>query len=244
MQFLQTLVDEQDRRIARAKERYEQGNQEEAKLPPDVQAEFETLKEQIKELQTQSEVMGEQGDVDASMQAFNKANSLQLHLQGIEARALKADSKRQYVDAISGLVYSSTDNEARIADLQSGRQYKGWKAIREKLIELKERNPPRSGDGRGSVPRNSRSGRSDREAERDRWDEVDRTRKGRDDERRDDGRRDRRDYTRGDYDRRDRDAYAKHDYDRRDFDRRGYDRRDYDRRDYDRRSFDRRCERY
>jgi len=193
--------------------------------------------------------MGEQGDVDASMQAFNKANSLQLHLQNLEARALPKEAKRQFVDAVSGLVYSSTDNEARIADLQSGRQYKAWKTIREKLIELKEKNPPskggaasssrpaetsdrKGGDDRGSERAGDRGSDRERDRDRDRDRDNDRDRDRRD---RDNDRRDRRDYDKRDYDRRD---YDRRDYDRRD--RRDYDRRDYDRRDYDRRDYDRR----
>ena len=205
----------QDKRIQRSKDRYEAGNDAPPEIPPEVKKEIETLKEQIKELQTQSEVMGEQGDVDASMQAFNKANALQIHLQSVEARAVPSAAKRQFVDAVSGLVYSSTDNEARIADLQSGRQYKAWKQIREKLIELKERNPPR----RGGVPVRPAASSSDRD-------------------RRESGGGDRdRDRDRG-YGDRDRDRDRDRDYDRRDRDRdRGYDRRDYDRRDYDRRDY-------
>jgi len=137
MDFLQVLVDEQDRRIVKAKERYEAANDLAPELPPETQAKIDQMKGEIKELQTESEVLGEKGEVDASMAAFNKANEMQIQLQAIETKAMPLAQKKQYVDEVSGLVYSSTDNEARIADLQSGRQYKAWKAIREKLLELK-----------------------------------------------------------------------------------------------------------
>lgn len=226
LDFLQILVDEQDRRVTKAKEKYEAKNDEPAELPPDIKKEVDGLKEQIKELQAQSEVLGEDGDVDASMQAFNKANALQLHMQGIEARAAPQQNKRQFVDEVSGLVYSSTDNEARIADLQSGRQYKAWKTIREKLIELKELNPPAKPvkdaamGGTSDVPEAARDG-------------GDRDRRNEDDSRKRDGRREERRDDRGHDRRRD---------DRRD-DRRHDDRRCDDRR-YDDRRDDRRPDRY
>ena len=61
---------------------------------------------------------------------------------------------------VSGLVYSSTDNEQRISDLQSGKMYQAWKMMREKLLELKAKNLPELGVGGygskgGSKPRSS-----------------------------------------------------------------------------------------
>jgi len=232
--FLTALVEEQDRRIATAKKRYEAQNDVEAQVPPELQKEIDTLKEQIQELQTQSEVLGEEGDVDASMQAFQKAGGLQVHLQELEKRAVPREAKRQYVDEVSGLVYSSTDNEARIADLQSGKQYKAWKAIRERLLELQANPPPPSrggaagsgGSSRGA-PRDERDDRrdGDRRDRPDRYDDRDRDRGRYDDRRRDDHRR------RDSYDDR-RDRYSDRG-DRRD-DWRERDRRD-DGRDRDRR---------
>jgi hypothetical protein len=73
MDFLAALVEEQDRRIAAAKKRYDAMNEAEAEVPKELLAQIDGLKEQIQELQTQSEVLGEEGDVDGSMQAFQKA---------------------------------------------------------------------------------------------------------------------------------------------------------------------------
>ena len=74
--------------------------------------------------------------------------------------APRNDAKKQYVDEVSGLVYSSTDNEARIADLQAGRQYQAWKAIRERLLAFKA-NPPPGRTGREVRPNERRDHRSD-----------------------------------------------------------------------------------
>merc|ERR1719446_2043052 len=189
MELLQALVDEQDRRIVKAKERYEANNEAEPGISVEMKASIDELHEQIVELQTQSEALGESGDVDASMAAFNKANTLQLQLQEMERKTATVAQKKQYVDDISGLVYSSTDNESRIADLQSGKHYRAWKEIREKLIELCARNPPRKGanGGSSSASAPTRGGTDepgrDRGGDRDRRDD-----RGRDYDRRDDRR--------------------------------------------------------
>ena len=120
--FLEVLVDEQDRRVAKAKERYETEAVAPPELPEGTRKELDGLREQIKDLQAESEALGEQGDVDASMAAFNKAQALALQMQEVEKKAVPVAAKRQFVDEVSGLVYSSTDNESRIQDLQNGKQ--------------------------------------------------------------------------------------------------------------------------
>ena len=94
--FLQVLVDEQDRRVRASKEKYERDNSNaEAEIPPEKKKQLETLREQVKELQAKSEALGEEGDVDGSMTAFNKANSLQLHLNEVEKKAVPVPVKKQ-----------------------------------------------------------------------------------------------------------------------------------------------------
>jgi hypothetical protein len=148
LDFLQALVEEQDRRIAKTKDRYDRENEALPAIPPETAAQLYALKEEIRALLAQSEALGEQGDVDASMMVFNRANALQMQMQEVERKATPPH-KKQFVDDISGLVYASTDNEARLDDLRSGKLYKGWKAIRDKLAELREQNPPAAG-GAGS----------------------------------------------------------------------------------------------
>jgi hypothetical protein len=210
--LLVALVEEHDRRIARLRERYDRENQVEVEVDPALKEQIETHREQIEELQTQSEVLGEEGDIEGALQALNKSTGLMVRLQEFERRASSRDQKKQYVDEVSGLVYSSTDNEARIADLQAGRQYKAWKAIRERLLEMRANPPPpRAGGGGGG-----RGDERERERERD-YDRRDHRDIG--DRRREYGR-DRRDYGGGDrvrdggYYRRDRD-YDDREYGRR-----------------------------
>ena len=98
--FLQTLIDEQDRRVRIAKDKYERDNNVEPEVPEEMRKKLETIREQVKELQAQSEALGEEGDVDGSMTAFNKANALQLHLNELEKKAVPVAVKKQYVDEV------------------------------------------------------------------------------------------------------------------------------------------------
>ena len=92
----------------------------EVAVDPELKREIESLKEQITELLTHCEVLGEAGNVDDAVQAYQRSGGMALRLTELERRAMPRESKKQYVDDVSGLVYSSTDNEARIADLQAG----------------------------------------------------------------------------------------------------------------------------
>ena len=210
-ELLSSLVEEHDRRIQRQKERYDRENamlEGRDTVDPELKREIESVKEQITELLTHSEVLGEAGDVDEALQPFSQSTSLSARLTELERRAQPREAKKQYVDDVSGLVYSSTDNEARIADLQAGKQYKAWKAIREKLIELKAKPPANvRSDPRGDRG-DSRGGRG-----------GDDFRRSYDDDRR------RRDYE--DYDRRRPREYDYDDRGRYDDRRRGFEDRDY-----------------
>ena len=101
-EFLQALIDEMDRRVRQAKDKYESINEEVPEIPEATRQQIDGLREQVRELQAQSEALGEDGDVDGSMTAFNKGNSLQLHLEELEKKtAEKAAPKKQFVDEIS-----------------------------------------------------------------------------------------------------------------------------------------------
>ena len=145
MLLLQKLVDEQDRRIAGASRKYDAANNAVPEVNLSVVSDVEVLVDEIKELHAQCEVLGEQGEVDASLVAFKQANEKQQRLTELEKKIKPQNVKKHFVCTVSGLVYSSTDNEDRMAELQSGRQYRGWKQIRDKLEELKRRDPPSPG---------------------------------------------------------------------------------------------------
>ena len=49
---------------------------------------------------------------------------------------------------VSGNFMNSTDNGERLRCHFEGKQYQGWKLIRDKLKELKKQNPPPKGQSR------------------------------------------------------------------------------------------------
>lgn len=151
-----------------------------------------------------------QGHVEEAMSLVNQAEALKRELTHIETRAVQvareaASRKHMMVCDVSGNFMNSTDNGERLRSHFDGKQYMGWKMIRDKLAELKAQDPPPpSGDWRR------------RDRERGERGDGDRRRRS---SSRDRDRRDRRD--------RDRDGDRRRDYDRRRVDDRRYD----DRRD-------------
>jgi hypothetical protein len=185
MRELERLVQEADRKIARTKERVEESNPLE-KLPSEVADQIRMMETQIQELQAESGRLGEEGDVDQSLTLHNEASDIQKKRAELLKQSVNPNEKQQFVCEVSGLIYSSTDNDQRIRDLQSGRQYLGWKKIRDHLVKLKGKNPKRgipgyaeskaSGDDdeRVDKPRERDLEERDRDRERDRYDRGDR----------------------------------------------------------------------
>ncbi|KAG8461657.1 hypothetical protein KFE25_001275 [Diacronema lutheri] len=167
LNFLQDMVDEMDRRIAATKARLDASNEPaEPDMTPEVAQQVQALKDQILELQVKAELAGEQGEVEASVALSAQADALgarKAELQeAAEVRRAQSAARRQVVCAVSGLIYAANDSDARIAELQSGRQYRGWKAMRERLQQLRAQAP------RPGAPRFSRrAGFSRVERERD-----------------------------------------------------------------------------
>ena len=150
LDLLEKIVEQHDSRIQMLRSRYERENAYiKNDVAPELTKEIDITREQVTEHLTQAEALGEAGQVDEAYAAFMRGVTINGRLSDLQRRAQPRETKQQYVDEVSGLVYSSTDNEARIADLQAGRQYQAWKQIREKLMELRANPPPRRGGGGG-----------------------------------------------------------------------------------------------
>eukprot|EP00873_Tetraselmis_striata_P045870 jgi/Tetstr1/466134/TSEL_010697.t2 len=223
---LERLTKEMDRKIQRAKERAEKESQPRPLSAEDKVA-LDELDTKMKDALEKAEQLGEEGDVDGA-QVFSQQAEVFSKQKEAKHRAATEPERTMTVCDICGVFINSTDNEARRRDHLAGKQYLGWKAIREKLAELQtklagvpmprpvERSHDRDRDGRRHS--RSRSPRRDRER-RDRDRDSKRSRSRDRDDRRDRDRRDR--------DRRDRDR----DHDRSRSRHDDYRRRDYDRRD-------------
>jgi len=143
---LEQLVSEHDRKIHKTKERIESSNPV-SLLCAEEASKVTELLSSIAELQKKSQELGEDGDIDGSLALHQQAEQLRVQKDDIERAAAPANEKRQFVCEVSGLIYSSTDNEARIRDLQAGRSYQGWKQIRDRLVQLRAMNPPKGDPG-------------------------------------------------------------------------------------------------
>jgi len=171
LNLLRSLVDEMDRRIAALKARVEAAPEvPEAEIcPPETSEALQGLKDQIEELQVRAEAAGDAGAIDESLALNEQAEALgrrKAELEaGVEARRAAALARRQVVCTVSGLQHAANDSEARVEELRQGRQYRGWKAIRDRLAELEAQRPPRGdpkyarrGAGRGPPGREAPRG--------------------------------------------------------------------------------------
>ena len=161
--LLTNLVEEHDRRISRLRERYERENSEVPEISAEAKREVENKLDESNEMLVEAELLGEEGKPEAQAVAQQKAEALVKEAELLEKKALPPGYKKQFVDDVSGLVYSSTDSEARFADLQKGKQYQAWAAIRAKLTEMREKPPPRRRDARGDRDRDHDAGGRDRD---------------------------------------------------------------------------------
>ena len=152
-EVLERLVAECDRRIARGHERMERVTQALPWTPEEV-AEREDLERREEEALVLAQALGEAGDVDGAQEAVLRAEGTQRLQRDLERKHCPEASEE--VCEISGLLVS-VEEIAKGQDL-AGRQYKGWKRIREKLEELREQNPPPA-----SRRSNSRGGYRERE---------------------------------------------------------------------------------
>jgi RNA-binding protein Luc7-like 2 len=167
---LQDLVRQMDRTIEKNQKRADEENAPRP-LTPEQQLQLDTMAARVKELVEKSGKLGEEGEVDASLQAAAEADRIRAEREKLE-NSLRNPVKIMYVCDVCGVYINSTDNEQRKADHYNGKQYLGWKAIRDKLKELEGRE--RTGEfggggggggapgGWGADPSRGRGGEPDR----------------------------------------------------------------------------------
>ncbi|KAI3431568.1 hypothetical protein D9Q98_004618 [Chlorella vulgaris] len=142
---------------------------------PEDQQRLDNLTTQIKELLGRAATLGEQGEVDAAQAAAAEADQLRVQHTMLEqtaqarANARTGRNLHQKVCQVSGLIIN--DEESRLQDHYSGRNYNSWKKLHEvhaKLVEAQRKRmagPPLGaplGHQRDSAP-GPRSGSRDRD---------------------------------------------------------------------------------
>lgn len=196
LDFLADLVADLDRRVARNKARIEkeeevelteQGKLLETLSDVDRTRLFDISKEMMA-LTTHARELGEDGKVDEAYRVMSQMDALKSERIAIEKKLprplIPNDQKKLVLCEVSGNFLSSTDSAERLRAHFEGKQYKGWKAVRDKYEALLSKNPPKGVKGYGpDYKERSTSHRSSRER--------DRGRRERDRDRRDRSRRDR-----------------------------------------------------
>lgn len=139
--FLDELVRTNDRAVQRARQAHE------AKACEITDAEAEKLRSveaEIAKLTKEAEAAGEQGDVDTSLSLMSKVEDLNKQRDAV-IKPQDARIQKVLVCEVSGNVVQNT--EVRIQEHYSGRIYLSWKAVRDKLAELRakfnNKPPPR-----------------------------------------------------------------------------------------------------
>jgi len=175
-QLLEKLVGECDKRISRANERIKR-DLEHPLYSVEDSAKLEGYKAQIKLLTQQTEDAAEAGDIDTAQEIMEKIEVQKKVMEAFE-KTMQPE-KTLAVCPISGVYMSSTDNEQRHQDHLMGKQFQGWKKIREKLDELRKQQPPRKGS-RPVSSRENEGTRRESEKSRDRGKDRSRERTERD----------------------------------------------------------------
>merc|ERR1712100_487974 len=93
----------------------------------------------INKLMESSLMFGEQGKVEDSLHSAQEADKLKMEKENLEQRLKYPGGRIMFVCEVCGVFINSTDNEARRADHYNGKQYLGWKAIRDRLKQLEEK---------------------------------------------------------------------------------------------------------
>lgn len=172
MTLLNQLCRDMNRKIERQKER---AIIESSARPLNAEdkARLDAIKGQEVDAMHRSQAMAEAGDVDGSMVCAQQAETYKKQHDTLSTQ-LTAPERVMTVCEVCGVFINSTDNDQRRQDHLTGKQYLGWKAIRDEQTRLQEqlanqRLPPppfRPEEPRSSHRDRDREPRSDRERAR------------------------------------------------------------------------------
>mmetsp|Transcript_6247 Transcript_6247/g.8059 ORF Transcript_6247/g.8059 Transcript_6247/m.8059 type:complete len:312 (+) Transcript_6247:110-1045(+) len=182
MMLLERLVSQCDQRVKRHADRIRLDHLEELEqitksLSHDELLRFSELDDEIKKIEGGPEVegsainLGLNGKVDEAIAALGKTEAYKREITSMEIKAMNnakeaTGKKHMIVCDVSGNFMNSTDNGDRLRCHFEGKQYQGWKQIREKLAELRKKNPPPPPPSRGSDRRSDRRDYDDRRSDR------------------------------------------------------------------------------
>lgn len=192
MALLEDLVSGLDRKIKAMRQRMDADERANERLygkNEDHEEERKVLLTKIDELNAEAEAAGDEGDVEKAMALMEQTKTLKEQADAKTAEIEKnqrregAEKKLRVCDVCGVKIeLNPINNEERVQAHYSGKQYKGWLAIRNRLKELKALNDgagPKRGKGGGGGGRAADDqGRSPRDRDRDGDHDRDRDHRG------------------------------------------------------------------
>jgi len=148
---LERIVADCDRRIDRSQMRLIENQKKDDNAGfgieiGDVSPEVKELAEKIQSVLREAGKKGEEGDVDESLRLFSEAEELQRQLEELKKQPRISAVSAQYAKntlqelkacEVCGALLNCHDSAVRLADHYSGKMHRGFKAIREKVEELR-----------------------------------------------------------------------------------------------------------
>ena len=139
--FLRRLVADCDRRVSRNKQRIraEEEGLRPATLTEAEQERLRQIQDESDALSSEAQKLGDSGDSTKATEIMKRIAALDQERQQVIAGPqvqVGASEKKLVVCEVSANYMSTTDNEERMAAHYAGKQYVGWKKLREKCKEL------------------------------------------------------------------------------------------------------------
>jgi hypothetical protein len=151
MVYLQKLVRGCDSKIIQSKNRLER-EERPVTMSEMNEADKQTLLDiaaKMQEKTDEAQKFGDENNITEAlrvMQEIDLLNKQRLQItegRGAAAAGIKQNESKLLVCEITGHFYSSLDGEERMALYFQGKQYRGWKQVREYVQTLEQLNPPR-----------------------------------------------------------------------------------------------------
>ncbi|KAI9220446.1 hypothetical protein BC828DRAFT_405794 [Blastocladiella britannica] len=161
------LVNDCDRRIRIANERVaaEAGTQKIDVLQRDI----EQSNARITEMETESEKLGEEGEVEKAMEIVAKIEEVkkeraekEAELRTMTMHEGNSSSRMCVCDVCGAYLHAAEPSDKRVADHFTGKMHVGYDRVRALLRELRDRlhRPNRSASGSNAAPRNGSAQRN------------------------------------------------------------------------------------
>eukprot|EP00944_MAST-04C_sp_MAST-4C-sp1_P014441 g14441.t1 len=151
MLYLQKLVRGCDNKIVQSKRRLEAEDRPAtmAELNEDDKQKLVEIAQQMQDKTLEAQKFGDEENISEALRIMQEIDVLNKRRKAITegggavAAGIKQNESKLIVCEVTGHYYSSMDGEERMALYFQGKQYRGWKRLREYLQKLEQQRPPR-----------------------------------------------------------------------------------------------------